>query len=153
MEKRQTRTVGSIVKIDLSDNTFLLAQILDDGLAFFDYKSNHLPDNLNFLLDTPILFILSVYHDVITKGRWLKVGKIPIRQDLQNQPLKFIQDALEPENFELYDPNSGDIVAATKNQCIGLEAAAVWEAEHVESRIIDYYNNVPNIWVEQLKIR
>ncbi len=153
MKKKQTRTVGSIVKIDLHDGTFILAQILNDGLAFFDYRSNVLPDNLNYLIDTPVLFILSVYNDVITQGRWLKVGKLPIRQDLQNQPLKFIQDTLEPEKFELYDPNNGDIIAATKNQCVGLEAAAVWEAEHVESRIIDHYNKVPNIWVEQLKIK
>lgn len=153
MKKKQTRTLGSIVKIDLPDSTFILAQILDDGLAFFDYKSDHLPSNLDFLIDTPILFILSVYNDAITQGRWLKVGKLPIRQDLQTQPLKFIQDALQPEKFELYNPNDGSIVSATKEQCKGLEAAAVWEAEHVESRIIDYYNKVPNIWVEQLKIR
>lgn len=67
--------------------------------------------------------------------------------------MKFIQDVLNPEKFELYDPNNGEIIPATKEQIQGLECAAVWEAEHVESRIIDYYEGRPNKWVKQLSPR
>ena len=67
--------------------------------------------------------------------------------------MQFIQDALNPIMFSLYNPNTGEITDTTKDKVLGLEAAAVWEAEHVESRVKDYYNATTNIWVEQLKIK
>ncbi|OJV71174.1 MAG: hypothetical protein BGO42_04950 [Flavobacterium sp. 40-81] len=85
----------------------------------------------------------------MTQGRWLKVGKLNIREEIRKQPMKFIQDALNPENFELYDPNTGEITPTTKKHIKGLERAAVWEAHHVEDRIRDYYNGVPCVWLAE----
>ena len=62
--------------------------------------------------------------------------------------MNFIQDALNPTNFELYNPNTGEIVPITKNEIIGLERAAVWDKNHVEDRVRDFYNNVPCVWLE-----
>ena len=78
---------------------------------------------------------------------------MPIKQEYQTTPLKFIQDSLNPNNFELYNPNTGEITKATREQCEGLECAAVWEAEHVEDRLRDYFDGKPNTWVEQLAIK
>ncbi|MFT3793297.1 immunity 26/phosphotriesterase HocA family protein [Flavobacterium sp.] len=151
--KKQKITLGSILEIQLQDGYLGYAQILNGGCAFFDYHSKKRPDSFDFLYDAPILFILKVYDSTITKGKWLKVGKIPIKEELQVLPFKFIQDSLNPNLFELYNPNTGEITPATKSQCIGLEPAAVWEAEHVESRLNDFYNGVENIWVKQLAIQ
>jgi hypothetical protein len=65
----------------------------------------------------------------------------------------FIQDELEPNKFELYDPNTGDIKPAKKVDCIGLERAAVWEAGHVEERIVDHFAGRTNKWVEDMRIK
>lgn len=68
--KRQQRTVGAILRIDLKDGYYNYAQILEFGVAFFDIhvKESEL-ESLDILLEKSILFIVEVYNDVITKGR------------------------------------------------------------------------------------
>lgn len=152
--KRQRITIGSILEINIEGKYYVYAQILGKAAyAFFDYKSSEKLTDFSNLQKTPILFIIAVYNDVITSGYWPKVGKIEIRENLRVQPMQFIQDPIKPDNFSLYNPNSGEIVPTTRDKIKGLERAAVWEASHVEERIRDYYSGVPNIWVEQLKAK
>lgn len=151
---KQRITEGAILEISIDEQYYVYAQILGKaGYAFFDFISEKRLQDFDVLQNTDVLFILSVYNDVVTKGKWLKVGKLPIRENLQTQPLQFIQDIQNPKNFELYNPNTGEITKATREQCVRLECAAVWEANHVVDRIKDYYLGQPNIWVEQLKIK
>lgn len=63
-----------------------------------------------------------------------------------------MQDIIDPSQFSIYNPNNGEIIRATKEECSGLERSAVWEPEHVEDRLIDHFENRPNKWVESLKI-
>lgn len=149
--KRQKRTTGSIVEIDLKDGNCCYAQILDEGLVFFDLRTKGRLSEFEVLSDCPVLFFLSVYRDVISQGKWLKVGKLPLRKEFEVLPMQFIQDNLNPDRFELYNPNTGEITKTTKDKVIGLERAAVWEANHVEDRLRDHYDDQPNIWLEQLK--
>ncbi len=152
--KRQQRTVGAILRIDLEDGYYNYAQILEFGVAFFDIHVKEAElESLDILLEKPILFIVEVYNDVITRGRWIKVGKLPIREDLKILPMKFIQDALNPQFFELYNPNTGEITPSTREACEGLERSAVWDSNHVEDRLRDYYAGRPCSWVESLKIK
>ncbi|WP_370789238.1 MULTISPECIES: hypothetical protein [Bacteroides] len=67
--------------------------------------------------------------------------------------MQCIQDALDETQFELYNPNTGEVTKATREECEGLETCAVWEAHAVEERIIDHYNGVPIFWVESMKIK
>lgn len=150
----QIITEGAILELCIDNQYYVYAQILGKaGYAFFDFASNKRMQEFKILQTREVLFILSVYNDVVTRGKWRKVGKLPIREDLQTQPLQYIQDIHYPDRFELYDPNTGEITKATREQCEGLECAAVWEASHVEDRIRDHYLGVPNIWVEQLAIK
>ena len=151
--KRQQRTIGSILEIDLQDDTFAYTQVLDKAnFAFFDYKAKQRLSNFNILTEVGILFIAAVYKDVVTEGRWLKVDKMAIQGGLEILPMKFIQDALEPSKFSSYNPNTGEMIPCTREQANGLECAAVWEAEHIESRIRDHYEGKSKGWAEQLEI-
>jgi hypothetical protein len=137
---RQRLTKGSILEIKVENGKYCYAQILEkSGFAFFDYHSENKLKDFSVLENAPILFIISVYNDVVTKGHWLIVGKIPIRHDLMLEPMKFIQDALNLSKFQLYNPNTGEISPATKDECKGLECASVWEAFSVEERLNDHY--------------
>ncbi len=150
---KQRITLGSILEINIDGKYYVYAQVLGkSGYAFFDYKSINKLIDFSVLESAPVLFIISVYNDVITQGYWKKVGKMEIRDDLEVQPLQFIQDKINPQAFELYNPNTGEVMPANKEQCIGLECAAVWEAHHVEERIRDYYLGVNNIWLDKIKI-
>ncbi|MFP4287600.1 MAG: immunity 26/phosphotriesterase HocA family protein [Candidatus Izemoplasmataceae bacterium] len=154
MSKRQQRTIGAIIKIDLGDGYHSYARILNkSNYAFYDIRVKEDISDLNTIAKKPILFTLAVYDDVVTKGRWLKIGKLPLEENLQLLPMKFIQDAQNPERFELYDSNTGETKSASKEECKDLECAAVWEASHVEERIRDHYEGRPNIWVEKMKVK
>jgi hypothetical protein len=148
MAKKQQRTPGSIVEINIDNQYFVYAQILKEGLVVFDLKTTKQLDDLNTLLNAPILFFLAVYRDVITTGIWLKIGKLDIRKELEIVPMQFIQDALDSKVFRLYDPNTGEITPSTKEECKGLESASVWEASHVEERIRDHYAGKVNRYVK-----
>ena len=139
MAKRQRITVGAILEIEIEEKYFYAQILTEADCAFFDYQSNQKLNDYSILLNTPVLFIVAVYDDVITQGHWLKVGKLDVRENLKIKPMKFIQDALSPQNFELYDPNTGEIKPARKEECKGLERAAVYEAEDIEERLIDHY--------------
>ena len=58
---------------------------------------------------------------------------------------------MRPEKFSIYE--DGKIRSASKEECLGLERAAVWEPSHVEERIVDYYAGRKNQWLESLKLK
>jgi len=150
--KRQQRTIGAFVKIQLDKKHHTYARILGDAnFAFYDIVAEEDITDLEQIASRPILFIVGVYDFAVTKGRWQKVGKMPLEPELTKCPPEFIQDSIDPTKFSIYE--DGKIRPATREECEGLERAAVWEPEHVESRIRDHYAGVPNIWVEHLKIR
>lgn len=153
MRKRQKETIGSIVEINIDGQYYVYAQILLGGYAFFDYKSEKKLDDISSLEKREVLFIVSVYKNAVTQGRWEKVGKLSIREEMKILPNKFIQDPFDPNLVQKYNPNTGEITPSTRDEVKELERAAVWEAEHVESRIRDYYKGVPNIWVKQLALK
>lgn len=145
--KRQQMTIGAILEIRINSDYFVYAQIIPTRVcAFFDFRTAEPLKDLNILLSKPILYILAVYNDVITRGEWLKVGKLPVREDLMTRPYTYIWDMIG-KRYELYNPNTGKITPSTKEECRGLEVTAVWDRHHVEDRIRDYYNGVPCKWI------
>lgn len=151
IRNRQTRKVGAFVKIRLDKKWHTYARILEEAaFAFYDCRTNK-ELSLEEICSKPILFITAVYKSAVTKGRWKKVGYLPLEPHLKESPKFFIQDALDPTKFFIY--HKGEITPATREECEGLECEAVWEAEHVEDRLRDYYAGRPNIWFESLKIK
>lgn len=99
----------------------------------------------------PVLFRVAVHKSAWSTGRWRRVAKIEVPNSLLAPQPKFIQDQLNPSKFELYV--GGVTRPATRAECEGLERAAVWDPEHVEHRLQDHLAGVPNVWVEQLRIK
>jgi hypothetical protein len=146
--KKQQRTIGSVVKISLPDGTHGYGLVLDKAsIAVYNIKTEKaIPIEQITSKDT--LFILTVHKSAISSGRWVKVGKILPEDKYSILPLQFIQDIINPEQFSIYDPNTGNIYPAKREDCMGLECAAVWEAEHVEDRILDHFAGRENIMVQ-----
>ena len=146
--KRQRETVGSVIQIRIDNGYYVYAQILRLGqYVFFDYRSQELLKDLSVLNSANILFILSVDSYPVNVGRWLKVGKLPIRIEFENLPNKYIFDKFKRE-FSLYITETGEILPSTKGEVRGLEQCAVWGENHVVDRIRDYYNKVPCKWLQ-----
>jgi len=84
---------------------------------------------------------------------WEIKGVADLETKFQILPNQFIQDIINPLQFRIYHPNTGEMKAATKQEVMGLECAAVWEPEHIEDRLLDYFEHRPNIWHEAIKIK
>lgn len=146
--KRQKYIVGNIVEIYVRNKYYCYAQILEKkNLAFFDYRSKTRLNDINTLLDCKILFVLGVYTDIITHGVWLKVGELPIREELRLLPMKYIYRPNDKYQWSLYNTNTGEITNSTKDECRGLELCSAWDSHHVEDRLNAYYEGTPCIWL------
>jgi hypothetical protein len=149
--KKQKRVVGDIVRIDLGDEFHTYGRVLDEAMfAFYDCRvKDELP--IDQIISCPILFYIPVMAYAVTRGYWKVVGHAPLDDVLKNPPPRFMQDALRPEVFSIYE--KGKIRPATKEECSGLEREAGWSPEHVEDRLRDHYGGRKNKWVESLKMK
>ena len=147
MIKRQKKTPGSILEICINNEYYVYAQILPTGqCAFFDYRTPTPIKDLKILLDCNVLFFAGVFNDIITSAVWLKVGKLPIRKDLEKTPNSYIYDRVG-RYFLLYDHETGEMYRTTKDKCRGLESCTVYDFLYIEERIFEYYNGHKPAWL------
>ena len=86
----------------------------------------------------------------LTSGKWPVVDFRPLESELASPVEYFIKDRLTGQ-YSVYRSSDGHTRESTYEECKTLEAAAVWEAEHVEDRLRDYFAGRPNVWAEQLR--
>jgi hypothetical protein len=142
--------LGAVIEIDLENGHFAYGRILGGAdYGIYDLYTPQRITDIEQIIQRPIIFIVAVYNYAINSRRWVKIGKAPLSPSLQELPFKFIQDALHPDRFELYNPISGAITPALKEECKGLERCAVWSPEHVEERIHDHHVGRPNKWLKE----
>ncbi|MEM7179549.1 MAG: immunity 26/phosphotriesterase HocA family protein [Spirochaetota bacterium] len=147
--KRQHRTVGGIVKIPLKDGYHAYDRILPGAFfAFYDCDTKQDIDDLQSIIDSPILFITAVENYAVTKGLWRKVGKLPLEETLLAEPKRFIQDPIQPDKLEIIE--NGIRRKATLAECKGLERETVWEPEAIQQRMLEYYSGKTSKWLQQI---
>ena len=141
---RQRRVVGAVMEINIDDEYYVYAQSYPHSQeVVFDYRSSEPLEDLSVLLSAKQLFRVAVYRRVIGSGYWKKVGKLPLREDLLPIQMEYVYHKYDDIQFEIYNPATGKMTPATKEECRGLEPAAVWDYMHVKQRIKDYYNGLP----------
>jgi hypothetical protein len=148
--KRQIWAPGSVVEIPLGDGSSAFAQMLDSPeYAFFDLRSQRAVDPAEVVRHT-VLFRLWVMRYAHSKGRWLKIGKAEVPDDLTTPVYRYRQDMINPSRIELtYHGEDGPRVSI--DDCEGLECAAVWDPDHVEDRLRDHFADRPNKWAQSLR--
>jgi len=154
--KRVRRQPGQVVRVDLGQGLRSVALVLEEPLvAFYDrlFRSDD-EISLEQIENLPVAFTIMVMNQAITKGVWPVIGRIDIPPALKAKPRFCKRDGMTgkvsvyqeiPELAPHFERPS------TKEECERLEAAAVWEAEHVEDRLRDHFAGKPNKWVEQLR--
>lgn len=98
------------------------------------------------------LFIVSVHRSAYSTGRWGAVLYQVTDGDLPSIPLFFRQNVMNPRDCEIVDA-AGNSMPATPEECVGLERSAVWSAEHIEERLIDYAAGRPNQYVRSMAVK
>ena len=151
---KQRRIAGQFLEIQLPDLTWTYARVLDKAsFAFYDVHSLNKIADINFIMGKNVIFIAAVFNDAVTSGRWKKIGIYPLEARFHILPFKFIQDEIDSADVRLYNPNTGEIFISNRRACIDLEPAAVWDAEQIEERIVDYYAGRTNVWLEKMKLK
>ena len=140
---------GNIIEIHVHDKYYVYAQALQkDYIAYFDARYSLPVQNISNIDTSKVLFILgSSVNEAIRTERWKIVGKLPIKTELQRLPLEFVQDAVNPNIFSLYDCETGELTRTTREACEGLERCSIWYDNHIEDRIYAHYANAKCEWL------
>ncbi|CAM2942720.1 immunity 26/phosphotriesterase HocA family protein [Vibrio neptunius] len=149
--KKTRRKIGDVVKIRLDNNEICFGHVLKEPLvAFYDMKVEaESIVRIDDVVESPILFKVWVMNNAITSGRWEVIGNVELSESLSEPVTFFKQDRIN-KKVTLYD-DSKDI-PSTYQECLGLERASVWGANHIEDRLRDHYLGVENIWVKSLEL-
>lgn len=152
--KKVRRREGDLLAIHLGDGRRSYAQVAAEPLIIFfdgDFENELSAGEVSNL---PVLFRLWVANHAVTCGRWPVIGQGTLAPENQEEPFFYKQDAITG-NLALYHSSFAQTNwerLASLSECETLECAAVWEPEHVEDRLRDYYAGRPNRWIESLRI-
>ncbi|MFA1642151.1 Imm26 family immunity protein [Chryseomicrobium imtechense] len=132
MTKRRRRKVGDVYAIPLPNGNFAFGRAFRDaGIGIYQHIGNDIND---LPQKEEYQFIVGVYESALKSEKWPFVENRPFeREDEEWPPPSCIKDQLSGE-FEIY--YKGEIRNASKEECEGMEVAAVWEAEHIIDRIM-----------------
>src|SRR5450432_3968809 len=113
---RQRRKIGDILQVDLGDGTHVYARVLDyASFAFYDCRSND-DVKIEQIVKRPILFVIAVMNWAVTRGRWKRIGCLPLEDHLLRLPPKFIKDKISKGKYSLYFED-GKIRPAAREEC------------------------------------
>ncbi len=144
-----SRRVGDIVEICPGDDWRSYARVLREPLlAFYDLKSKK-GVAIEEVVEKPILWRLMVMNYAVTSGRWRVIGNRPLEKDFELEPTFFKVDPISKQ-VSLY--RNAEEWPATREECHGLERAAVWDPEHVEERLLDHFAGRSNRWVKEMSL-
>lgn len=151
--KRQTYQEGAIVKIPYDAEHHTYGRLLfNPYIAVYDCRTNSDEFSMEEIVSKETIFTVAVHIDAVKRGRWLKIGHIPLKPNELEIPERYIQDIGNSERFRIIN-FMGEIRESSREECKNLERAAVWAPEHIENRILDHYEGRPNKWVESLKMK
>jgi hypothetical protein len=152
--KRPRFEPGAVLRVGLDDGTHTYARMLSHPPYLAVYDARRSDDDLDVeqIVRSPVLFVVAVSDAAYRKGRWRRVGWVPLSAADVPIPEFFRQDILDPQQCEVVDRLGGSR-AATPEECVGLERDAVWAPEHIEERVRDHYQNRPNAHLAYMKLR
>ena len=139
---------GDIFEIDLGDGCYGYGRVLKQTCGFYDLRLNSRPP-IESIIASPILFKVWVMDYAIKKKRWKIIGHASLTKDLLSSPYFFKKDSISGQLSVTLDGSQE--IPATLDECEKLECAAVWDPEHVEDRLRDYFGGLPNSWYESMR--
>lgn len=139
---------GKVFRINLGAGAYAYALALKDPEFVFFSCFN--PDaTLEEILSSGVLWRLWVMRQALKEPTWellCEIKKIP--EPFQQEVTRFKKDSITGK-YSLYI--HGQETPASKDQCIGLERAAVWSSNHVNDRLNDHLAGVENAWDVSLR--
>jgi hypothetical protein len=132
-KKRQIGKIGDVIQFKLPNGRYAYGRLYSGiGVAIYRRRSD-CPRNPP-IGSRDFLFHVFMYRSVITNCVTPIVGHDPfLKGEDVESPRMYIKDMISGK-FEIY--HKGKSVPATRQQCKGLERAAVWDYHHIVDRIM-----------------
>jgi hypothetical protein len=142
---------GGLLRISLGDGTDAFARVLPNSqVAVYAYRASHKNPPSPSIFESQVLWKLTVMKSALVSGRWQVIDYRPLEPSLVLPVEYFIKDRLTGR-YSIYRSSDGHTRESSFDECKMLEAAAAWEAEHIEDRLRDHFAGRPSAWVEELK--
>ena len=150
MAKAPVLAPGTFVRIPLSDGSFGYGRALSDpDMAFYDYRTTEPSSDLDEISAKPLLFTPAVR--LFDYDRWPSIGRRELEGEVAKPVVSFMQDLGDFRKCTIFD-SEGRERAATPEECIGLERAAVWDPHQIERRLLDTFMGRPNEDEQRLRV-
>lgn len=148
---RQKETIGAFVRVPIDETYHTYGRIINNLVyAFYDFRTESEISDFKLIEKSNILFKLIVHRSAVTKGYWKIIGLQELPEDLKI-PVPFFTQTIGNHN-DCSIVTDGNSIKVEPIDCIGLERLAVWEHDHVEQRLKDYYNGVRNNYAYALRL-
>nr|WP_315423249.1 Imm26 family immunity protein [uncultured Pedobacter sp.] len=149
---KQKEVLGAFFKVQIDEYYHTYGRIIANYMyAFYDFKTNQEETDLSLIERSKIIFKILVNDKTIKSGAWKIIGISELPTDLKETVPFFIQEIGDLTTCWI-DWN-GTRERVEFQECIGLERLAVWDQIHVEKRISDYYNGIPNKYLQGLRLK
>jgi hypothetical protein len=146
---KRKKQPGAIVEIQLGDGMLGFGRVLEPPfLAVYDIIVRTRP-SIEEICRSSVLFVVGVFTKALGRMEQLgfeelRAGEIPI-------PDRFIQNVANPKHCRLVDV-AGNERDVEPGECVGREAAAIWDLEDIAERIQDHYAGRENKIVRTLRV-
>jgi hypothetical protein len=142
---------GMFVRIPLADGTFAYGRQLESPYtAFYDYRTSKPSTDLSAIERQPVLFRLAVRRSTLKS--WERIGVRELEGQVAEPVVAFHQEIGDFRKCIIWD-NLGHEREAAPEECVGLERDAVWDANHIEQRLLDTFEGRPNAQEQRLRVR
>ena len=122
--------IGTILSIKLPNDKYAFARMFKDGVIGVYQKQSISQDD--FPKEEEYSFFVGIYKFSLKK--WKIIGHKPFYDvDSSWPPKMFIHDVIS-DKYNIY--YKGEIKCSTKEECMGLECAAVWDTEQIIDRLM-----------------
>jgi hypothetical protein len=149
--KKIKKAEGDIFKVPVDTSHSYAIALRHPLFGFFDILTTQETD-VSDLEERPLLFSVWVMDYAVKDGTWSKIGHTDKFRGRFDGLRFFKQDRLNGR-LTSYRDEDGDEFQIDFDTATRMEAAAVWDPKHIESRLRDYFAGRCNKWVDSLKPR
>ena len=147
--KRFRRKSGVLFRVPLGDDKYGYGQIVTGACdIFFDYVDDGNNTDVHIVLNSRVLFRISVQIGPLHDGVWEVLGVYPIREEHTEELDSFRYDLMK-EKYYIIKEDMKEVVATVEHiRDLGLECMASWGYHLVEDRLRDHFAGRRNYWVD-----
>ncbi|MGY2224958.1 Imm26 family immunity protein [Pseudomonas gingeri] len=130
---------GTILEIELQPNIYAYAIVLDKTeTAFYRHIGSKILNNIfEQITKSGEIFTVVLHKSAFKPDNWTVIGKVPKGKEIPGGRDYKIDHM---GKVSIYSQKDGSIRAATQSEVSHLETASVWEANHIEKRLMDMSN-------------